>query len=222
MFSLHAQGWPVIRTVELRPATVLPARAGMARSCVLYLAVGGSSPCTRRDGPCDRTSRVDRKTFSLHAQGWPGVCIATDTTTLVLPARAGMARAGGNTCGYVTRSPCTRRDGPKGLLRHHYLTKFSLHAQGWPDLPRGVKGLPGVLPARAGMARSCVLYLAVGGSSPCTRRDGPSSDYSKTRCKQFSLHAQGWPDDPEELLDDDIVLPARAGMAPPVQQSPAA
>ncbi len=133
-FSPHARGWPVIPRVQCGehrrsprtrgdgplpayppslPATVLPARAGMALRCCS--AAGGltRSPRTRGDGP-------------------PAACQTTSRPS-VLPARAGMARHGARPLGrrrwfsphargwpvfvcrfveFLNRSPRTRGDGP--------------------------------------------------------------------------------------------------------------
>ena len=71
LFSLHAQGWPVLFVLPDIRWAVLPARAGMARCRCSRSISAISSPCTRRDGPFYRLGIGMSCLFSLHAQGWP-------------------------------------------------------------------------------------------------------------------------------------------------------
>ena len=115
-FSLHAQGWPAVSRRGSLATMVLPARAGMARPPDPPPQLPRGSPCTRRDGPVLCGHRVRVKGFSLHAQGWPTIHEYGPRRYHVLPAHAGMARGAVMLKPVVVRSPCTRRDGPTGLI----------------------------------------------------------------------------------------------------------
>ena len=151
-FSLHAQGWPDDENGKTDAKIVLPARAGMALKKVQNGGKFFGSPCTRRDGPTPQSdgalalrspcTRRDgpspprflhrRKSFSLHAQGWPFHSRIAWGEPWVLPARAGMARCLTGSGRGRYRSPCTRRDGPRLPRLVTGRAAFSLHAQGWP------------------------------------------------------------------------------------------
>ena len=184
----------------------------MARVWRLVDARLDSSPCTRRDGAWSSQRFAIGCPFSLHAQGWPDHLAHAAWNLLVLPARAGMARPGGDRPGGHRGSPCTRRDGPNPLDNNWTRGLFSLHAQGWPtDLITTIWRWF-VLPARAGMARKDPYRSSHSACSPCTRRDGPLQAHSYWRAFAFSLHAQGWPTDLITTIWRWFVLPARAGM----------
>ena len=185
----------------------------MARNRPRAIGRIAGSPCTRRDGPNKRRHSLSSIRFSLHAQGWPIIYHGERAIVQVLPARAGMARCALQAPTDSHRSPCTRRDGPSSCLMVCILLSFSLHAQGWPRLPKILEDCQEVLPARAGMALSTRDTPYSGLRSPCTRRDGPVTRDSCPNSSTFSLHAQGWPlcgNSPDVL---GVVLPARAGMA---------
>ena len=112
-------------------------------------------------------------------------------------------------------SPCTRRDGPVGVVCDVDVEVFSLHAQGWPARISSTICRSSVLPARAGMALSVRVRSQVLHSSPCTRRDGPDCKTFSLHCEKFSLHAQGWPGNCVVCPPMCRVLPAGAGMALP-------
>ena len=211
-FSLHAQGWPWYNDGTCVVASVLPARAGMARFDDASDPFCNCSPCTRRDGPPTGSRYRKQTAFSLHAQGWPYLGADVHSATAVLPARAGMARNRLSFQTFVQRSPCTRRDGPIPGYMNGNLLEFSLHAQGWPSPSPSPSGI--VLPARAGMAHPRENDEAVEAGSPCTRRDGPFVAGLLMLLYSFSLHAQGWPSEVPASVTRYPVLPARAGMAP--------
>ncbi len=91
-FSPHARGWPGLPGIateqrarsprtrgdgpgltgqRLLPPTVLPARAGMARSGRERTGRRHCSPRTRGDGPSQHDLGIHCATFSPHARGWP-------------------------------------------------------------------------------------------------------------------------------------------------------
>ncbi len=176
-FSPHARGWP--GAMENAPVSagssprtrgdgpgqqqqagdsqaVLPARAGMAR-------------------PTSRRSSV-AAAFSPHARGWPGSvprvsmsllgsprtrgdgpvsCRLLVDLSLVLPARAGMARGSCTGSGWMAAfSPHARGWPERAPAGDQIGEAFSPHARGWPD--QGV--------SRAAITQAC---------SPRTRGDGP-------------------------------------------------
>ncbi len=218
--------------------SVLPARAGMARSWPQgrgqraqfsphargwpdgragHFTLDKRSPRTRGDGPHRQPCLRCGLGFSPHARGWPvvrGVYLwATDS------------------------SPRTRGDGPVTTSQAQGLLAFSPHARGWPvGARRGHQAIPSSPRTRGDGPPGSDLDLMPHGRSPRTRGDGPPGQGefvgggtvlparagmaqtvgNRSRGSgAFSPHARGWPG--AEMIEAAVgpVLPARAGMARP-------
>ena len=154
-FSPHTRGWssrvPAQRPVQIRsPRTrgdgpdvvsqglmvkwVLPAHAGMVRSCW-------------------RSSGGPRK-FSPHTRGWPGSAAgALDPAGSSPRTRGDGPEAPLVAAQKPFRSPRTRGDGPYGKQSPWMWLAFSPHTRGWPVGLLQRQAQLAVLPAHAGMAR---------------------------------------------------------------------
>ena len=175
-FSPHARGWPVTDLRDTGMHLGSPRTRGDGPESV-YLPIQGlrRSPRTRGDGP-------------------PVVGKGTKQD-VVLPARAGMARATIAPAMPAPRFSPHARGWPGEPLRRRGLGDGSPRTRGdGPDLRAGIVAEAIVLPARAGMARPK-------GSPPimATRfsphaRGWPGSQ-SGNCCGShvFSPHARGWP-----------------------------
>ena len=156
-FSPHTRGWPGVNHLRSLPIV--------------------RSPRTRGDGPIAFVALILSASFSPHTRGWPDNHDQESEGTMVLPAHAGMARHRTMRLSLrVAFSPHTR-GWPVGSRRRGSSQRaFSPHTRGWPAAdpePVGLllgsprtrgdgpgeatkrKYLPAVLPAHAGMARSC-------------------------------------------------------------------
>ena len=112
-------------------------------------------------------------------------------------------------------SPRTRGDGPAsaGLGGSSTGVLPARAGMARTDFPVPI-GLNSVLPARAGMARVVPPEPGSNGRVLPARAGMARNDKHRYRgCPVFSPHARGWPDDCDDFEPWMHVLPARAGMA---------
>ncbi len=177
-FSPHARGWPDERHICPLQLDVLPARAGMARRSrhrhwsqpgVLPARAGMARPLRRPRQGLPRVlparagmARAGAPTcilffgFSPHARGWPEPGATGTAEEGRSPRTRGDGPASPASLPFsFCRSPRTRGDGPGGSTSCSILLVSSPRTRG--DGPRHYSAYVnavGVLPARAGMARS--------------------------------------------------------------------
>ncbi len=211
--SPRERGWPRPPRHPRAATTVLPARAGMARSATPRRHPHDGAPRASGDGPPASASATTANTCSPRERGWPSRGGLPGVPPRVLPARAGMARS---RRAPGSRPPCAPRasgDGPIDASTAGAGAGCSPRERGWPPARRAPMATPPVLPARAGMARRLDVPPAEGDGAPRASGDGPVSSGGAGPALACSPRERGWPPFLEPFPEPFRVLPARAGMA---------
>jgi len=179
---------------------VLPARAGVAPTPDLSTARRTGAPCSRGGGPGAAEDGAGNRPCSPLARGWPPSTVDVGQSGKVLPARAGVAPA-------VRGRPAA-------------VSACSPLARGWPQGPPAPDGCRRVLPARAGVAPRPPSCRTRRRGAPRSRGGGPRPDRIYADSALCSPLARGWPLTDQRPAFLRRVLPARAGVAPPLPVRP--
>ncbi len=186
--SPRERGWPGGPHGHHLPASVLPARAGMALNPSLGLlgivrapARGGvldrlhppRAPRASGDGPIRLIDAWWAARCSPRERGWPGVRCSASRGHDVLPARAGMAPPRGTGGGPCPGAPRASGDGPHRGVDSGQQGACSPRERGWPLQRTDVHLHVPVLPARAGMAPTPSSSTSPSPSAPRASGDGP-------------------------------------------------
>ncbi len=172
--SPHARGSSVVR-VPLRPAPfVVPARAGIFRATDHLPACGRGRPRTRGDLPSLVIGRNRAARSSPHARGSSRCAEKRPVVRGVVPARAGIFPDIQPDGRPRKRRPRTRGDLPSRVRSQSTRQRSSPHARGSSRRGRARGVSRAVVPARAGIFRSCSRGCRSGLGRPRTRGDLPS------------------------------------------------
>ncbi len=220
MCSPLARGWSPEPDGDRVRAGVLPARAGMVPSTAPAPSRPGRAPRSRGDGPVTAFPEAQPARCSPLARGWSSVAEAEEHLVEVLPARAGMVRRGPCRPRRRTGAPRSRGDGPPSRRPRSTSSKCSPLARGWSGEHCSDHVCRGVLPARAGMVPTRGGIGDPGAGAPRSRGDGPHARHGRTASARCSPLARGWSPCVLVPIASVVVLPARAGMVPPMTHRP--
>ena len=205
---------PALEAATSKYQGVLPARAGMVPHQHRGHHRLAGAPRASGDGPNEKYMFGAPEWCSPRERGWSLLERVRCRRTEVLPARAGMVLSGPPIVLARHRAPRASGDGPWGLSAPTAGPPCSPRERGWSGDPAGVRGLAGVLPARAGMVRQILLRHRRSASAPRASGDGPSTSRVIGLRLKCSPRERGWSHTRDRIFGFILVLPARAGMVP--------
>ena len=155
---------------------VLPAHAGMVPTGGRLMLRLAGAPRARGDGPFRIGARVHDRECSPRTRGWSVGPKTSASTTLVLPAHAGMVPSSRSGRASGSGAPRARGDGPRSAGSPSRRGRCSPRTRGWSQGGKAEVMAGDVLPAHAGMvprpasrrSSSCCAHRARGRRS-CTR-----------------------------------------------------
>jgi len=134
----------------------------------------------------------------------------------LLPAHAGMVPVATPAARSPRSAPRARGDGPHVLHGQARRPPCSPRTRGWSPPRAAGLGRAALLPAHAGMVPSPRGAGRGGGAAPRARGDGPGPAFSLRLISGCSPRTRGWSLLCTPLYTDTELLPAHAGMVPPV------
>ena len=171
-----------------------------------------SFPRASGDVPIRQINHRGRNQFSPRERGCSALCLPSQPTARVFPARAGMFPTNSQRTCVSCCFPRASGDVPGPRPRPILETVFSPRERGCSELGAGCLGLDCVFPARAGMfLRRSAVHL-VDDCFPRASGDVPMVPLSGDGASAFSPRERGCslPELAQSVIDG--VFPARAGM----------
>ncbi len=218
--SPHPRGWSLRLSCAPPLVLLLPAPAGMVPRGGAEGHHGRAAPRTRGDGPPHAGRSHQAPRCSPHPRGWSLGFPLVNGGAVLLPAPAGMVPLSWSDRLRTAAAPRTRGDGPGKLRLCGSGMACSPHPRGWSQGPHRRQSLTGLLPAPAGMVPSNQVAPHLTCAAPRTRGDGPNSLCANQVPGLCSPHPRGWSRPVFPRGWSEALLPAPAGMVPPVAANP--
>ncbi len=212
--SPHPRGWSPQHIQHLPAGRLLPAPAGMVPGTWPARSWGSAAPRTRGDGPGAGADNQFQLTCSPHPRGWSPRHSRGRTGAHLLPAPAGMVPTGLARSRRTRPAPRTRGDGPWWHPDDPSWPFCSPHPRGWSHDRHRLGRVLLLLPAPAGMVPRRSPGRARRSTAPRTRGDGPETNRSAYDAQICSPHPRGWSQRRALRPDEELLLPAPAGMVP--------
>ncbi len=230
--SPRTRGWSSRQAAVEDERVLLPAHAGMVRPASTSTCMPTAAPRARGDGPLDQLHGPTEGTCSPRTRGWsaehgthwnPVVCSprtrgwswlreTVDLYKTLLPAHAGMVPAGIRRAQVRLTAPRARGDGPSSRDSAGSMSACSPRTRGWSTLLTDRAVDKGLLPAHAGMVRSCGSSRTTVRTAPRARGDGPDRRGQRHRAGNCSPRTRGWSSAHTCAAVCRNLLPAHAGM----------
>ena len=137
---------------------LIPARAGNTRGCILRVWHGRAHPRSRGEHRAGRKGRLLRKGSSPLARGTHTADLGGDTTTGLIPARAGNTGSGSAAGGVLGAHPRSRGEHDTAEARGERAAGSSPLARGTHRAAKVAIGWLGLIPARAGNTPTLRAY----------------------------------------------------------------